>query len=222
MAVFVGLQTTPLNYSQAFIADYTVGITIVLLQTVLSLTVLTIALSVDSRVPRRFPYCTVLLALSTIDCWRSTVDSGFSSPWRLAADWLTVFDWLLLPHSDSLAPKSVLKKYLCWRDIEHLVPPFRYAVYGFRYWGNVRCVFHMGISGPILGIANRYYGYEIRNQLSVEWQRHRFPGIRLHPQQWRYIRLLDSSDNLRNGSPSQYYKQHRRRQLLRIHIFESR
>jgi hypothetical protein len=57
----------PLNYSQAFIDDYTVGFTIVLLQTVLSLTVLTIALSVDSRVPRRFPYCTVLLALSTVD-----------------------------------------------------------------------------------------------------------------------------------------------------------
>jgi hypothetical protein len=66
-AVLIGLQTTPINYSQAFIADYTVGITLVLLQTVPTLTVLTIALSVDSRVPRRFPYCTVLLALSTID-----------------------------------------------------------------------------------------------------------------------------------------------------------
>jgi hypothetical protein len=90
MAVLVGLQTTPLNYSQAFIADYTVGITIVLLQAVLTLTVLSIALSVDSRVPRRFPYCTVLLALSTLDrrllggwlltadslSWRSRVDSG--------------------------------------------------------------------------------------------------------------------------------------------------
>jgi hypothetical protein len=31
MAVLVGLQTTPLNYSQAFIADYTVGITTILL-----------------------------------------------------------------------------------------------------------------------------------------------------------------------------------------------
>jgi hypothetical protein len=37
-----GLQTTPLNYPQAFIADYIVGITVALLQTVLSLTVLTI------------------------------------------------------------------------------------------------------------------------------------------------------------------------------------
>jgi hypothetical protein len=34
LAVLVGLQTMPLNYSQAFIADYTVGIAIVLLQTV--------------------------------------------------------------------------------------------------------------------------------------------------------------------------------------------
>jgi hypothetical protein len=64
--------------------------------------------------------------------------------------------------------------------------------------------FTLRSSGPILGIANRYYGYEIRNQLSVEWQRHRFPGIRLHRQQQRYIWLLDSSDNLRIGSPSQY------------------
>jgi hypothetical protein len=79
-----------------------------------------------------------------------------------------------------------------------------YAVYESGYWGNVRCVFHMGSSGPILGIANRYYGYEIRNQVSVEWQRHRFPGIRLHRQQRRYIRLFDSSDNLHIGRPSQY------------------
>jgi hypothetical protein len=42
MAVLVGLQTTPLNYSLAFIADYSVGITIVLLQPVPTLTVLTI------------------------------------------------------------------------------------------------------------------------------------------------------------------------------------
>jgi hypothetical protein len=59
-------------------------------------------------------------------------------------------------------------------------------------------------SGFILEIANRYYGYAIRNHLSVEWQRHRFPGIRLHRQQGRYIRLLDSSDSPRIGSPSQY------------------
>jgi hypothetical protein len=79
MAVLAGLPTMPLNYSQAFIADYTVGITIALLQAVLSLTVLTIALSDNSRVPRRFPYSTVLLALST-------VGSRPSTPWRLAAD----------------------------------------------------------------------------------------------------------------------------------------
>jgi hypothetical protein len=79
MAVLVRLQTTPLNYSQTFIADYTVGITIVLLQTVPTLTVLTIALPVDSLVPRRFPYCTILLALLTVDSRQST-------PWRLAAD----------------------------------------------------------------------------------------------------------------------------------------
>jgi hypothetical protein len=68
-------------------------------------------------------------------------------------------------------------------------------------------------SGFILGVANRYYGYAIRNQLSVEWQRHRFPGIRLHRQQRRYIRLLDSSDNLRIGSPSQYV-------LLSVSIYD--
>jgi hypothetical protein len=43
--------------------------------------------------------------------------------------------------------------------------------------------FTLRSSGPILGIANRYYGYEIRNQISVEWQRHRFPGIQLHRKQ---------------------------------------
>jgi hypothetical protein len=59
---------------------------------------------------------------------------------------------------------------MCGRYSEHLVSPFIYAMYEFGYWGNVRCVFHIGSSGPILGIANRYYGYEIRNQLSVEWQ----------------------------------------------------
>jgi hypothetical protein len=64
--------------------------------------------------------------------------------------------------------------------------------------------FTLRSSGFIPGIANRYYGYAIRNHLSVEWQRQRFPGIRLHRQQRRYIRLLDSSDNLRIGSPSQY------------------
>jgi hypothetical protein len=41
LAVLAGLQTTPLNISH-FIADYTVGTTIALLQTVLSLAVLTI------------------------------------------------------------------------------------------------------------------------------------------------------------------------------------
>jgi hypothetical protein len=75
LEVLVGLQTTPLNYSQAFIADYTVGITIVLLQTVPTLTVLTIALPDDSRVPPRFTYCTVLLALLTVDSRPSTVGS---------------------------------------------------------------------------------------------------------------------------------------------------
>jgi hypothetical protein len=60
MVVLVGLQTTPLNYSQAFVTGYTVAITIAPLQTVPTLTVLTIALSVDSRAPRRFPCCLVL------------------------------------------------------------------------------------------------------------------------------------------------------------------
>jgi hypothetical protein len=32
----------------------------------------------------------------------------------------------------------------------------------------------MHSSGPILGKANRYYGYEICNHLSVEWQRTEF------------------------------------------------
>jgi hypothetical protein len=41
LAVLVGLQTTPLNYSQAFIADSYYNL---LLQIVLSLTVLTIDL----------------------------------------------------------------------------------------------------------------------------------------------------------------------------------
>jgi hypothetical protein len=43
LAVLVGLQTTPLNLSHFFIPDFTVGITIALLQTVPSLAVLTTA-----------------------------------------------------------------------------------------------------------------------------------------------------------------------------------
>jgi hypothetical protein len=159
MAVLVRLQTKPLNYSQAFIADYTIGITIVLLQTVPTLTVLTAALSVDSHVPRRFPYCTVLLALSTV----GSLEAGC----RLQANSLR---------------NSCLKVDMCERYSIHLVLPFIYAVYEFGYWGNVHWVFHMGISGPILRTASHCYGYEIRNQLSVEWQRHRFPGIQLHRQ----------------------------------------
>jgi hypothetical protein len=133
MAVLVGLQTTPLNYSQAFIADYTVGITIVLLHTVPTLTVLTIALSVDSRVPRRFPYCIVLLA-------HSTVDSRPSTPWRLAAN-CRLTDCLA---GSPTVRNSCLKVGMCGRYSEHFAPPFIYAVYEFGYWGNVRCVFHMG------------------------------------------------------------------------------
>jgi hypothetical protein len=199
MAVLVGLQTTPLNYSQAFIADYTVGLTIVLLQPVFTLTVLTIALSVDSRVPRRFPYCTVLLALST-------VDSRPSTPRRLAADcrlshslagshWLTLLYSLVLSltfHSEI----PVLK----WARADGIVNTLCHRSYtqcADLVTGETSVVY-------FTWVANRYYGYEIRNQLSVEWQRHRFPGIRLHRQQRRYIRLLDSSDNLRIGSPSQY------------------
>jgi hypothetical protein len=136
--------------------------------------------------------------------WPSTISVGarlFTVDSRLSLSLLTpTTDWLSLRN-------SCLKVGMCGRYSEHLVPPFIYAVYEFGYWGNVRCVFHMGSSGPILGIANRYCGYEIRNQLSVEWQRHRFPGIRLHRQQRRDIRLLDSSDNLCIGSPSQYLKE---------------
>jgi hypothetical protein len=69
MAVPVGLQTTPLNYSQAFIADYTVGITIALLETVLSLTVLTIALSCATPIP------VLYRTLGALDCRLSTIDS---------------------------------------------------------------------------------------------------------------------------------------------------
>jgi hypothetical protein len=121
LAVLVGLQTTPLNYSQACIADYTVGITLVLLQTVPTLTVSTVALSVDSRVPCRFPYCTVLLALST-------VDSRPSTPWRLAADCRLFFFTDCFFHTLSLPRSALLKVDRCGRERGHHVPPFVYAL----------------------------------------------------------------------------------------------
>jgi hypothetical protein len=96
----------PFNYSQAFIADYTVGITIVLLQPIPTLTVLTIALSVDSRVLRRFPYCTVLLALSTVD----SLEAGCR---------LQTLDYLR-----NFRPKVDM----CERYSKHSVSPFIYAV----------------------------------------------------------------------------------------------
>jgi hypothetical protein len=182
----LGLQTTPLNYSPAFIADYTVGITIVLLQAVLTLIVLTVALSVDSRVPRQFPYCTVLLAPSTVD--------------SLEVGWLSLTVELTLTdcRTNCLTLRnSSLKVGMCGRYSEHLVPR-SYTQCMNLVTGETSVVY-------ITWVANRCYGYEIRNQLSVEWQRHRFLGTRLHRQQRRYIRLLDSSDNLRIRSPSQYY-----------------
>jgi hypothetical protein len=67
MAVLVGLQTKPLNYSQAFIADYTVGITIALSQTVLAL----------NRVDHS-PFPSTLLTVDYLR-WRPTIH------WRLLA-----------------------------------------------------------------------------------------------------------------------------------------
>jgi hypothetical protein len=61
-------------------------------------------------------YCTVTLLTINSLCCRSSIlrlDSFFSCQ----------------PLTDWLAPKSVLKTYLCGRDIEHRVPRFVSAVY---------------------------------------------------------------------------------------------
>jgi hypothetical protein len=43
----------------------------------------------------------------------------------------------------------------------HLAQPFRYALSRVGCWGNVCCPFIMHSSGFILGIANRYHGYNV-------------------------------------------------------------
>jgi hypothetical protein len=131
--------------------------------------------------------------------WRSrlsTLDRRLLGGWLQTdclAGWLT--DSSLANHWLTLR-NSCLKVGMCGR----YSPPHR------SYTQCMNLVIEETSVVYFTWVANRCYGYEIRNQLSVEWQRHRFPGIRLHRQQRRYIRLLDSSDNLRNGSPSQYYE----------------
>jgi hypothetical protein len=46
-------------------------------------------------------------------------------------------------------------------DRSHPAQPFRYALSRVGCWGNVCCLFTMHSSGFILGIANRYHGYNI-------------------------------------------------------------
>jgi hypothetical protein len=123
----LGYRPSHLVIRTPFIADYTVGITIVLLQTVLTLTVLIIALFVDSLVPRWFPCCLVF-------CFRT----------RRQADWLS--RWLfctLLALTNSPLCNSCLKVGTCGGYSKHLVSPFIYAVCEFGCWWNVYCAFHI-------------------------------------------------------------------------------
>jgi hypothetical protein len=123
MTVLVGLQTTPLNLSHSFIADYNVGITIALLQTVLSLTVLTIhpfrRLSWPSTIyvgARLFTVDSRLSLSLPTDClssYPSTATAVFDC-------WLSYFDWLQLP-------SHCLKKGLAGPKWEHLPLLFIYA-----------------------------------------------------------------------------------------------
>jgi hypothetical protein len=124
-----------------------------------------------------------------------TVDSRLSSsPLSPTTDWLT-----LLSLSCTLTNSEI--PVLKWARADGIVSTLCHRSYtqcASLVTGETSVVY-------FTWVANRCYGYEIRNQVSVEWQRHRFPGIRLHRQQRRYIRLLGSSVNLLIGSPSQYY-----------------
>jgi hypothetical protein len=154
MAVLVGLQTAPLNYSQAFIADYTVGITVALLQPVPTLAVLTI-----------HSFCRL--------SWPSTISVGarlFTVDSRLSSS-------LLSPTTFWLSEIPVLK-WACTDGIVNTLPHRSYTQCMDLVTGETSVVY-------FTWVANRCYGHEIRNQPSVEWQRHRFPGIRLHGQQRR-------------------------------------
>jgi hypothetical protein len=174
----LGYRPSHLIIHAPLFADYTRRCYNLQLQAFLTLTVSTIALSVDSRVPRRFPYCTVNLALSTIDSLeagcRLTVSLTDSSP----AGSLTLFaGWLAdSPPAGSLAlfagwlahsifffsSVEIRLKVACGGpDRSHLAQPFRHPLSRVGCWGNVCCVFTMRSSGFILGIANRYHGYNI-------------------------------------------------------------
>jgi hypothetical protein len=188
----LGLQTTPLSYSQAFIADffyfrlhrryYN--------RSILTQTVSTIALSVDSRVPRQFPYCTVLLALlySKAGRWlltalRSVCPLSCSSSSPTASFLLS----LSLPFLSSrrvrlvfffLVTVEIQPKVACdGPDRSHLAQLFRYPLSRVGYRGDVCCPLTMHSSGFILGTANLYHGY----RFAVEWQRHSCTGDSVAP-----------------------------------------
>jgi hypothetical protein len=169
----LGLQTTPLNYSQAFIADYTVCITIV------SITNSSHTSCVDYCAFRPLSRTTLIPVLSCAVL--SYSKAGWLTDWlsRWLTDLLgshshlTVFFWISWPSTISVGSRlftadsrlslslfsptttsprnSCLKVCMCGRYSEHIASPFTHAVYEFGYWGNVRCVFHMG-SYPLLRI----------------------------------------------------------------------
>jgi hypothetical protein len=146
-----------------------VGITIALLQTVLSLTVdhslfLSTLLTVDYF--RLHP---------TIHCWLSALVVSSLANYSLTADFLFCHS-----HFHFQLPSQCLKKGLAGLKWRHPPPYCSYMHCNGLVTGETSVVhFTLHSSGFILGIANRCYGYRIRNHLSIEWQRHRFLGIRL-------------------------------------------
>jgi hypothetical protein len=186
LAVLVGLQTTPLNLSHSFIADYTRR------YYNRSVTNGSLTNCVDCS-----PFPSTLLTIDYFR-WRPTIHCRLSA---LVVSSLASYSLHTL--TDCHARLS-----LKWADADGRgdTMSHRLSMHCDGLVTGETSVVHFTLhsSGFILGIANRNYRYAIRNHLSVEWQRHRFPGIRLYRQQRRYIRLLDSSDNLRIGSPSHY------------------
>jgi hypothetical protein len=137
-------------------------------------------------------YCTVTLL--TIDplCCRSSIlrlDSFFSCQLLTAvfAGWLTdslsslagsLTDWL----TDSTLQNSCLKVGMCGRYSEHLVPRLVSALWRVGYWGNICCVWNVGIRNHVSGNrCIRNHGY---NNVSLR----RCVAVTIYPavgQQWQ-------------------------------------
>jgi hypothetical protein len=153
MAVLVGLQTTPLNYSQAFIADYTGR------YYNRSVTNGSLTNCVDHS-----PF------LSTLYRRLSPLAPDYSLA-TLGSRCL--FSRQLLFHTLTLHSEIPLLKWARADGIVSTLCHRSYTQCASLVTGETSVVY-------FTWVATRCYGYEIRNQVFVEWQRHRFPGIRLH------------------------------------------